>query len=232
MSEGKRLVSAFFAPTSLYEDLRQRPRWVVPLLVVLGVVVATSVFSHFLINPEVRMEAIRESMPQGFELTEEQLQTMQETRDTRMLIGLAVTAVGLVAGFFIYSLILWGVFAVFGGKVGYSHSLSIVSYSGLVVALGMIIISVLAVVLQRVDITASLAFLPFIERGSFWYAVAARISFFAVWRTLLIGEGFSVVAGLKRNKSYPLALAVWLALTFIQAGFPFLARSFFGPGRM
>ncbi len=225
MNEGKRLLSVFIAPSALFGDIKERSRWWLPLLILLVVAATASVLPRLTISPEVFLEGMRQNLPQGVEMSEEQLNVLAEQASSPLAImGTALTVMIVQTIItFLAALAFWAIFAIFGGQANFGKSVSVVSYTGLVTALGMIFVSILSVILQRVDIITSLALLPFLEPGSFLYRFAAQIDLFAVWRIILMGLGFSIVVNVSKIKGFLLVIIPWLlvslALASINIGF-------------
>jgi hypothetical protein len=214
LNEGKRLLSVFIAPGALFEDLRERPRWVVPFLVTIFVAALALVLPRLLIPADVWLEAIRESLPEGVSMSAEQMTLMsQQMRSPLALGGIALSGIIVnVLLTFVCALVFWALFALFGRESSYKKALSVVGYSGLITAFGVLVLAVLSILLQRVDVTTSLAFLPFLERGTFLYRFLAQIDFFAVWRVIVMGAGFAVVMKAGKPTSYIVVIVLWLAL--------------------
>ena len=219
MNEGKRLISVFIAPSALFGDIRERSRWWLPFLILLVVAAAATTLPRLTIPSDVFLDAMRQNMPQGIEMNEEQMGVLAEQmRSPVAILGTALSVMvvqTLVT--FLAALAFWAIFAIFGAQANFRKSVSVVSYTGLVTALGMIFISVLSVILQRIDIMTSFALLPFLEPGTFIFRFAGQIDLFAVWRIILMGLGFSIVVNVSRLKSFLLVIIPWLILSLVVA---------------
>lgn len=223
MNEGKRLLSIFTAPGALFEDLRERPRWVAPFLITIFVAALSLVLPRLLIPANVWVQAIRESLPEGASMSAEQMMLMSEQMRSPLALG-GVALSGIIVNVlltFVSALVFWALFALFGRESSYKKALSVVCYSGLITALGVLVLAVLAISLQRVDVTTSLAFLPFLERGTYLYRFLARVDFFALWRVVVMGAGFAVVMKANKPTSYIVVIVLWLALSLGLAALRF-----------
>lgn len=223
MNEGRRLASVFVAPAELFEDLRQNHRWLVPFLILLAVAALAAILPRLAISSEVWFKTIQQNIPQGAEISAEQMAMIQERISSPLTLILNGVAGVVLAGggVILSSLVLWGLFSLFSEGISFKTSLSVLSYTGLIKALGLVFILILSISLQRVDVSASLALLPFLQKGTYLYRLAAQIDLFTVWRLMLLGLGFSVVARASRLKSYLLVVVPWLVLVFILAALRF-----------
>jgi hypothetical protein len=225
MNEGKRLISVFISPSRCFEDIKDKSRWWLPFLILLVAAAIASVLPRLTIPPDVFLETIRQNLPQGVEMQEEQMQMIVERMSSPVaIIGTAVSVILLQTIItFLSALVFWVLFSLFGGKSSFKKSISIVSYTGLVTALGLLFISALSIILQRVDIMTSLGLLPFLDRGTFLFRFASQIDFFALWRVLLMGFGFAIVTESPRWKGLTLVIVPWLLLSLgvaaINVGF-------------
>ncbi|MBN2378231.1 YIP1 family protein [candidate division WOR-3 bacterium] len=216
MTEGMRLLSVFIAPNRLFADLTERrSRWWLPLIIIIIVAAATAVILRLAIPAEVWLETMRQNIaPSGAEMNQEYL----ELAVSRLASPLALLFAGLggalqvTAVTFILGLIFWAVFAIFGGKINFTKSITIVTYTGLISALGILVRVILSVALQRLDIQTSLAVIPLLETNTYLFRLASQIEFFMVWRLLVMGLGFSILASVSRTKGYLLVILPWLAL--------------------
>lgn len=217
MNEGKRLLSIFIAPAQLFEDLEERPRWWLPYLILILVAAVATVLPRLFISPNIWIEAMGQDIPEG--MNAEQL-IMLIRSPVVLISGAVLMIIGQSIVTFFSSLLLWALFVFFGKESTYKKSLALVSYSALIRAFGILLLIGLAIAFQRLNITASLAFLPFLERGSFLYFFTSKIDFFALWRILIAGAGFAVVSNTRKSTSYIIAIILWLLLSLGFAAVP------------
>ena len=222
MNEGRRIVSVFIAPESLFSEHQERPRWWVPFLILLATSAITAILPRILISSEVWIQAISENLRDNVALNPEYLKTMVEAMRTPVALFLLsiLVVVGQSVVTFLSTLLLWTAFAVFGKKSTYKNVLFVVAYSGLIRAIGMIVVVALAVALQQLDISVSLNFLPFIQKGSFLYYLAGKLDLFALWRTIVAGFGFALVLQSRKSQSFILTVVCWLLLSLAFAAIP------------
>jgi len=219
LSEGRRLLSVFVAPNELFTDLGKRPRWLVPFIILILAAAVASVLPRLLLPTEVWLDAMRQQLPGGVEMSEEQMAVAMTTM--RSPVSVALNALGGIlisgGGAILATLFFWALFSILGGKISFTRSFAVVSYSSLINVLGMVLIVTLTLILQRLDIQTSFALLPVLKPNTYLYRLAAQIDFFTVWRLIIMGLGFSVVANVPKVKSYLSVIIPWILLSLAMA---------------
>ncbi|MBA7617224.1 hypothetical protein ES703_24536 [subsurface metagenome] len=219
MSEGRRLLSVFVAPNELFTDLGERPRWLVPFIILILAAAVASLLPRLLLPTEVWLDAMRQQLPGGVEMSEEQMAVAMTTM--RSPVSVALNALGGIlisgGGAILATLFFWALFSILGGKISFTRSFAVVSYSSLIKVLGMVLIVTLTLILQRLDIQTSFALLPALKPNTYLYRFAAQIDFFTVWRVIIMGLGFSVVANVPKVKSYLSVIIPWILLSLAMA---------------
>lgn len=219
MSEGRRLLSVFVAPNELFTDLGGRPRWLVPFVILIVAAAVASVLPRLLLPTEVWLDAMRQQLPGGVEMSQEQMAVAMTTM--RSPVSVALNALGGIlisgGGAILATLFFWALFSILGGKISFTRSFAVVSYSSLIKVLGMVLIVTLTLILQRLDIQTSFALLPALKPNTYLYRLAAQIDFFTVWRVIIMGLGFSVVANVPKVKSYLSVIIPWILLSLAMA---------------
>jgi hypothetical protein len=223
LNEGRRLLSIFVAPATLFEDLRERPSWLVPFLILIVVAAVASVLTRLLLPTDVWLDVMRQQLPGGVEMSQEQMAVAMTTM--RSPVNVALNALGAIlisgGGATLATLFFWALFSILGGKISFTRSFAVVSYSSLIKVLGMVMIVILTLILQRLDIQTSLALLPALKPNTYLYRLAAQIDFFTVWRVIIMGLGFSVVADVPKVKSYLSVIIPWILLSLAMAALRF-----------
>ncbi len=219
MSEGRRLLSVFVAPNELFTDLGERPRWLVPFIILILAAAVASVLPRLLLPTEIWLDAMRQQLPGGVEMSQEQMAVAMTTM--RSPVSVALNALGGIlisgGGAILATLFFWALFSILGGKISFTRSFAVVSYSSLINVLGMVLIVTLTLILQRLDIQTSFALLPVLKPNTYLYRLAAQIDFFTVWRLIIMGLGFSVVANVPKVKSYLSVIIPWILLSLAMA---------------
>lgn len=209
-------MSVFAAPTALFEDLREYPRWWVPFVIFLVIAILATILPRLLLPDAVLIETLRQNLPQGIELSPDQILTRMRSPAALAINGLMGAAFSGVLTVLL-SLFFWGLFAVMGEKSTFVKTLSVVSYSSLVKSIGVLLVIALMLILGRREVYTSLALLPFLEQGSFMFNLAAQFDLFTIWRMAIMGVGFAVMFGTSRQKSFLSVFIPWVLFAVVIA---------------
>ena len=227
MSEAGRLTGVLFEPKKAFADIGARPRWIVPiLLVIVGAVAYT-----YCCSQRVGWERIvRKSMENSTRvqaLTPEQRErAVERGAQFGAIFGYAAAVVGTPFSIALIAAVLLLTSRIMGGQLSYGQLFAINSYAGLT-GLVFVILSIVVLFLKppdEFDIQNPL----FFNVGSFLdpastpkalYAVAGSIDLFSFWRIALLAIGMSAAA---RKFSFGKALAAvlmpWMLMVAAKAG--------------
>ncbi|MEO0078475.1 MAG: YIP1 family protein [candidate division WOR-3 bacterium] len=213
----------FFSPTKAFSRLKEKPRWLVPLvIVVVASVAAAMVTTRFVDWKEQRNKAVERMRERN--MSEEDIAKATEGMERLFssplvryggpfVNSLLVTSIGLVVLALIYNVMV----PLLGGTSSFSHSLAVVTNAALVTVPGLLLRIVLSLLTRSAEATTSLAALfPHLKNG-FLMVILSRLDPFAIWQLFLAGLGLSVVFQLKGSKSYWLVFSVWAVVTLIFA---------------
>ena len=231
MSEAGRLAGIFWEPRPVFEDLAQRPRFWVPLLILTAFAVVYMVTFSRVVGWETMMRQQFASNPRMEQMTSEQRE--QALQMTTRIVGPMTSVMAIVAPAgmaLVVSAVLLGCFNLLGGaSMKFRQAFSITCYSSLPSVLATI--GALTVMLLKNPEDFSLqsplplnlgAFLP--STTAKWIlALATSIDAFTIWVILLLALGFSVAARQqKRKMSYGQALMLvlipWAIAVILGAG--------------
>lgn len=203
-----------------------------PFLILIVVAAVGSVLPRILLPTDVWLDAIRQNLPSGVQMGEEQMAAVMTTMRSPVTVALSALGGILIAGggAILAALFFWMLFSILGGKISFTSSFAVVSYSSLINVLGMVMIVILTLILQRLDIQTSLALIPALQPNTYLYRLAAQIDFFTVWRLIVMGFGFAIVLNASKVKSYLSVFVPWILLSVVLAA-AMLSLSRFGLGR-
>lgn len=203
LSEISRISGVFFEPTKTFEDIAERPRWFVPLLlIILSVCVLTA-----LISQRIGWESVvREQM----ERNPRTAQMPADQREASVAVGIRMAsifayagpAVGIPLTYAIIALILLGIVAgIMSAKIRFKQAFAVVCYSGLPA----IVSSALAIVVlflkgAEFNIQNPLMFNPAaamdpLTTSKFLYSLASSIDLISFWMIFLIATGLKAASG-------------------------------------
>ncbi len=215
MGEFSRLTGVFFEPSKAFADIAERPRWLVPLLLVILATLAYYVTYGQKIGwaSLVQQQMDTPRMQQQMErLSPEQRQQQMAIQAKFIPIGYYASAVVFMPLAYLFSaLILWGIASgLMSAGVRYKQIFAIVCYA----ALTAVVSKILAIVViflkdpEQFNLMNPLAFNPaaFMDpKGpKFMYTLAMGLDVFAIWALILTAIGLKAAA--KKKMSFGGAL--------------------------
>jgi hypothetical protein len=201
------------APSDTFEDVRERPRWLIPLIVVMG---ATLIVSYFMmpLYSEMQRAGVLAS-----EMTPEQREQALRGMEAFKWIGLAAgpIMVGIVSA--LIALLFWGWAAISGApdpqyKVGFTAMVYANVIQILQAVAQAIVVAVKGaeqVALEGGAPTFGLAL--FLERGDMprlLYGLLANVNFFSIWAAIVMAIAGVVALRMSKGAAYGFAIVMWL----------------------
>lgn len=202
-----RIWAVYTAPRVLFQSLKERPRILGALVVLLLLGVVSAVL---LSGPA--MEAQMEAMRANPDMTEAQMQTAQQVAKT---VGMAMFVFGSVLIALVLSAFLLLVANVFlGGRTTYRQMLSAVLHIGLIYIPALIVKAPLVLARNDINVQTSLAaFLPSSDQKTFLYQILAQTDLFTLWMWGLCILAVSVLAGVPVRRAGFAVGGIWLVLS-------------------
>ncbi|MDD2890681.1 MAG: YIP1 family protein [bacterium] len=204
---GKNLLKIFYAPLDVFNELKERPYWLLAFIVFLVVTLASSAG----LLPIMKSTAM-ETM-QGVPHSGDAEQAMGFFSGPKFylisLIGVCFSTIITIlfqAGIFLFMLSLF-----FTKEVNFKQLLSLTVYTKLVTLLGVVIKFPIILAKQSMEVhTDLLLFAPFLKPKTFLYTFLGSMDFFTIWSFVLFAIGISVFTKLERKKTYTLVFVSWL----------------------
>lgn len=221
-----RIAGVLFSPTRTFELIRQRPTWLVALvvLVLLGTV------AGYLIGQKLDWEEVArdQTAQSGRQLSAEQIEQSIEVTEKigPVMVIAGPTLFGPIA-YLVIALIFWVVLKLLGGELSYKASLATTLHGLMPNALSAILL--IPVLLSRdelgiTEVNAGTvlasnlgAFAPE-DAGKGMLALLSSIDVFSIWSLALLAIGYSVVAGVSRAKAATVAVALWVVYILFKLG--------------
>ncbi len=221
-----RLLGALVAPTRTFTVLREKPSWVVALLVLIGLGVGLGVLMSGKIDwVEVTRDAIEARGTQMSEEDVERVIDLQEKMGPIMLmVGPLVVA---PLGFMLASLIFMVVSKMLGGELAFQQSLATFVHGLMPRAVGGLLS--VPVILGRDGfsaeelqtgsvLTSNLASLAPEGASPAVVSLLSSVDVFSIWALVLLILGYSVVARVSRGAAAGGVIVVWLVYVLGKAG--------------
>ena len=216
----KGLVRVITSPTSFFEQLKDNPRVLVPILAMIAVGLI-SLFALKDIIMELQVDAMRD---RG--LPESQIQAL--TSGPLALIGPLLGMLGIALIPFITAGLakLFGGF-VMGGKADYWKVVAVMAYSEFVFFASSLISLPIQVYKETITEPFSLGVLqPNADMQSVMAVLLSKLSVFYVWEVVVAGIGLSILFNFSRNKGYLLAVLSLGLLSALHVGSAALGQMF------
>ena len=245
LGAGARLMGTLLSPGETFADVNRKPDWIVPLIILILLTVATTFFVNWKLKPDmdkITREQIRKQVERsgGQMPPEEQIQ--QQVAIQKAIAKFTPLIAGVGVG--VWYVILTGIYALglmmLQAKTTFKKIFSIVLWTSLAIGLVYTVVFVAALMvkdeesLRTVDIQNPTASIP-TNVGAFLdsttspivRALAGSLDIFSIWSIVLLSIGFAAIAGSKRikpGKAATIVVAVWVVGVLLKATF----ASFFG----
>jgi hypothetical protein len=210
-----RLTGIFTSPTAVFQELKGRPTWLVPLLIVS---VAIAVMNASVSWSPVGERAIRE------EIQKKAPNVPPEALDRQLTITRNFGPVGALVGFPIFTMLIAGllylIFSVgMGGEGTFKQTLSAYAHTSVIGVAGGLVGTVLIFLKGNLrSSTALSAFLPFLEESSFLYKVFQGFDVFLLWQLGVLSVGMGVIQQTGTRKAAIAIFSVFVTIVLILAG--------------
>lgn len=212
-STAENLRDVILAPSATFEDVRERPRWLVPLIVVaLGTLVA----SYFMMPLYEEMQRVA---LMARDMTDEQRAQAMRQMESFKYVGLAFGPIMVAVISALIGLLLWAWAAISGAREPkYKVAFTAIVYTGVIGILQLIAQAVVValkgaeqVALEGGPPTFGLAL--FLERGDMpriLWGLLANVNFFAIWTAVVVAIAGIHAMRMGKGAAYAFAIAMWL----------------------
>jgi hypothetical protein len=232
MSEPARLAGVFFEPAKTFEDVAQRPSFVVPLLLVL----VMAMIYLFLFSQHVGWERM---IRQQIANSSRAAQTTPEQRELQVQMGMKFGSVfgflgvliGMPVGYLLWAAILLGIVkGIFSAPVRFKQVYAVICYA----AMPGLLMTILAIAvmflkspedfnLQNPLVFNPGAMLDQATTSKFVYSIASSLDLFRLWTMVLIGIGLKAAGGKRLSMGGAMGAvfvpwAVWTLAAALLAG--------------
>lgn len=228
MSEPARLAGVFWDPKPVFQDLAQRPRWWVPLiLITLLAVVQIYAFSR-IVGWDTFLRHELQTNPRTQQLPAEQMELIiQQQGKFAGIMGYAGAALATaISWLLIAGILLLVLRTVAGADLNFRRAFSVTAYSWLPFGLYQLLALIVLLFANPADydLRNPLPFNPgwFLSSSdtSGWMkSVAGSLDLFSFWVMALLALGFSVAARkIRFGKSFAMVFSVWFAYVLLKTG--------------
>jgi len=217
VSPAKGLIDVFTNPSALFERLRNRPGWLIPLLVGLVVTLVVQYFMHPYTSRATLGMITDSTQPQMAQALREAATKPPDWKIIFQPIGYAVLCL-IGAG------VLTGLTAMFTATAKFKSIFSAFVYAKLVLIPAMLL-SLLVVSLRGVDAVNSMMDIlwtagpaMFVSENKFLFNVLTQINLFEAWYVVLLVIAVQKITGAKRGSSIAVVGVYWIIGAATQIG--------------
>jgi hypothetical protein len=206
MSEGARIAGVFFEPKKAFADIAARPRWIVPLLLLMLASFGIAMFYNQKGVMRLSTEQQMSKNPQIAQLPPDQRAAAYERGMKIASIIMYCIPILIPIVYLIISLVLWGVAAgILSAPLRFGQMFAIVTYAQLpgLLMTGLIAASVaMKKDISDFNVQNPLMFNPgaFMDQTTapkFIYSLASSLDLFSFWIIFLLATGIKAAAGKK-----------------------------------
>ncbi len=204
MGEFARITGVFFEPTKTFQDVAERPRWVVPMLLIIVVSIVYMALYTQHVGWERMMRHQLENNTRAAQMSNEQREQMIATQVRfAPIIGYVGAVVGVPIYMLVSSAVLLAIVAgMMSAPVKFKQIFAVMSYAGLT---GLVSAALAIVVmflknpddfnLQNPLVFNPGAFMDPLTSSKFLYSLASSLDLFVFWNIFLIATGIKAAAG-------------------------------------
>jgi len=223
--------NVIFSPGAAFRKLKEKPRWIAPLIIVLVVLLAVTMVGVSKMNyADVKAKAEQAMRDRG--MPEDQIQQRLEASDkimnnpvTKYALPAVVAVVGTAIGMVIVALILMLIVPLLGGaNANFLLGLTVVAHAAMVRVIAAVVRLILVLV-RGVEHTSTSLALALPNAKGFLLHFFSRVDIFTIWELILIAMGMKIVYDLKDNRSYYYLFGLWLIYILLASLLP-------GPAQM
>lgn len=221
------ILNIYFAPSKVFNVLKEKPQWIMPFIIILVVVAVTAAVTVSLTRETI--VARQEEMFDERGMSEEQIeQAKQFTSGPAIVISSVLSAVIFTAILLLLFALITNLFIpLFGGESGFKKVFSVICFSALVAVPAAILKLIMIAMTKSPFVTTSLALLvPNLAKTSFVYQLLAGFDFFVLWEMILVAMGITITNNVVKKNAYILIFMIWIASLFVGIGL----GSIFGRG--
>lgn len=201
------------APSATFEDVRARPRWLVPLLVIMAATLVTSFIMMPLYMELQRAGVMARDIPA--DQREQALQTMESFKYVGLIAGPLLVAIFTA----IFALLFWGWAAISGAREPtYKIAFTALIYTGVIQIL-QAVAQAIVVALKGAEQVAREGGPPtfglalFMERGdmpALLWGLLANINFFSIWGAVVVAIAGVHAMRMGKGAAWGFAILLWL----------------------
>ncbi|WIV11992.1 Yip1 family protein [Proteiniborus sp. MB09-C3] len=204
----ERLKYIFIRPSKVFENLKDYPKVLFPMLVILLGILATYL---------PRIGTMKEAIIQQFAMSG--MEAPEGLITAQVYTGIIFAVILIVIVWLVKSALINAFSGFVNGTGTFKQAFSVIAHSYFPVLLGSIIIAIISFITKQNNILTSLAvFLPDSQAGTFLHTLLASLDVFVIWYQILAIIGISKVYSISKKSSAILVLGTWIVFILISSG--------------
>lgn len=215
-----RIVGVFFSPGQTFASIARKPDWLVPLIIILIVSIASAI----VIAQRVDFGAmVRQQMEQRKDLSPDQIE-----RGARIAGGVSKAIVYFspliaIATYIIIAAVLLLASRLFGGEGGFKQAFSMTVYAWFPDLVKGIILTIVVLSKGHLDpmqlataVRSNLGFLVDAKAQPMSFALLSSIDLFTIWTVALFVIGFAAFSRLSKARAATIVVGLWVVTVLFK----------------
>lgn len=216
-----RLVGVFFSPVQTFASIARKPDWIVPLVIILIISIASSIIVAQKIDFGA---AVRAQLETRKDMSAEQ---MDRAIKLGSGVGKAFTyfspLIAVIVYIIIAAILLLGS-RLFGGEGGFKQAFATTLYAWMPEIVKSVILTVILAVKgfagdpQQLAtlVRSNLGFLVDLKTQPMAFALLSSVDLFAIWTLILFVIGFAAFSRLSKVRSATILVALWIVTVLFK----------------
>ncbi|MEO0114986.1 MAG: YIP1 family protein [candidate division WOR-3 bacterium] len=216
------LFNIYTSPNSFFTKIAEKPKWLIPLILVVVFSVLLSLVAITKTDWETQKTKVRELLEKR-NVPPEQIEKIVAAINpkTGLVRGLIAVLIITPLGILIFTTILNLMIPLLGTSGSFKKTLAVTTNSALIRIPSAIVKVVLMLLKGSSDVTTSLIlFFPKMSDKGFIYGLFSRIDFFTIWELFLVALGLKILFNIPGKKTYYTVFGIWLLYVIISSIFP------------
>jgi len=212
------LLDIYFSPAKFFSNLKEKPKWLIPLIIIVVVSIILTIVVLTSFGPEQRLAQLRERNipPEQIERAEKMMQG-----PIPLISGIIAAVIFTPAMLLVIALIFNFILPLLGTTGIFLTTFSCIVGAALVRIPAMFVKIILILIKGTPIVHTSFAlFVPMIAKNTFLFRFLSKLDFFTIWEVILIGLGLQTIYAIKGKKNYYLVFGIWLLYIIVTSLFP------------
>ncbi len=221
-SSFERIAGVLISPGETFESIARQPDWIVPLLIVLAVTIASAVLIAQHVDFASLARQTMEMNPRAAEMTGSQIDAGARVTAAIMKGSTYASPLLIIIGLLIIAGVLLATFRAFGGEGDFRKAFAVATYAwyprvikGILATVVIFTRSSLSIFDLQNPVMSNPGFLFDGKTHPLLFALGSSIDLFAIWSVILLIIGFAAVSRLPRGRSAGIVIGWWIVVNIV-----------------